>query len=244
MQELRINTSFWPWIASCMVVAAVMLTAIVAVAFVVPTETTMGDAQRILYIHVPVAWLGLLAFAIMAGAGVLYLLKRDLCWDHWAHAAAELGWLFCGLTLITGSLWAHAAWATWWAWDPRLTTSFILWLIYSGCLVVRGSIHDAHRRARISAVLACIGALDIPLVIMATRWFRGIHPVSPEMEPSMRVVLALCAVSFTAFFVMLLSRRRVQMHFDELLGDLRQQAEASHLPVSNADTCLRNTTFK
>ena len=126
-------------------VAGLMAGAILAACFLAPTESTMGHAQRIVYIHVPVAWLGLLAFLGMAGSGLAYLAGRNLGWDHWFQAAGELGWLCCGLTLVTGSLWAHEAWGTWWEWDPRLTTAFILWAIYSGVLLVRAGIEDPHR---------------------------------------------------------------------------------------------------
>ena len=136
----------------------------------------MGQAQRIVYVHVAVAWLALAGFIVMAASGGMYLLRRDLAWDHWARAAAELGWLCCTLTLATGSLWAHAAWNTWWTWDPRLTTSFVLWTMYGGYLLIRGSLEDPHRSARLGAVLAIVGLLDVPLVVIATRWFRGIHP--------------------------------------------------------------------
>jgi heme exporter protein C len=212
--------------------AALMVVAIIAVAVVAPTENEMGDAQRILYIHVPVAWLGLLSFVIMAAAGILFLRYRDLYWDGWALAAAELGWLCCSLTLVTGSLWAHSAWGTWWTWDPRLTAAFVLWMIYSGCLLVRRSQPDAVRRARIGAVLAIVGLLDVPLVIMATRWFRGIHPVSPEMEPKMRLVLALCVVSMTVFFSVLLLLRSRQIRLENLLDDLIRQTPAQTLPAA------------
>jgi len=188
-----------------------------------PTEATMGDAQRILYLHVSVAWLGLLGFMLMAGTGVMYLLRRDLSWDHWAHAAAELGWLCSGLTLVTGSLWAHAAWDVWWTWDPRLASSFVLWVLYGGILLARGSCDEPHRSARTAALLAIIGALDIPLVIMATRWFRGIHPVAPEMEPAMRLALIVAVLGLTAFFAVLLVRRRTQLEIECVLAAVEQR---------------------
>ena len=197
----------------------------VAAALLAPDEATMGDAQRVVYVHVAVAWFGLLAFLVMAVAGLLYLLRRDLIWDTWAGAAAEVGWLCCGLTLATGSLWAHATWQTWWTWDPRLTTSFILWMVYSGCLLARGSVADAHQRARIGAVLALIGALDLPLVVMATRWFRGIHPVTPQMEPAMFVVLLLSVTGLTALFALILVRRQAQLALQNSLVALRQQLD-------------------
>lgn len=204
---------------------ALVAAAILAIFLVAPTETTMGDAQRILYVHVSVAWFGLVGFVIMAATGIAYLLRRNLGWDHWSQAAAEVGWLCCGLTLVTGSFWAHSAWGSWWTWDPRLTTSFVLWAIYSGCLIVRGSLEDPHQRARVAAVLAILGALDVPLVALATRWFRSIHPVSPEMEPSMRLVLLVSVVAFTALFGLLLARRRTQLHLGSLLSNLEPRGD-------------------
>lgn len=188
-----------------------------------PTEASMGDVQKIVYIHVPVAWFSLLALAIMAVAGLAYLFRRDLRWDGWAEAAGETGWLCCTLTLITGSLWAHEAWGTWWTWDPRLTTVFVLWMIYSGCLIVRGSLEDRHRRARAGAVLAVIGMVDLPLVVMATRWFRGIHPTTPEMEPAMHAVLLLTVVTFTALMIAVLGRRCRQIQMEYRLADLEDR---------------------
>ena len=183
----------------------------------------MGDAQRVLYIHVPVAWIGLLAFGIVGATGVLYLITRNLNWDHWSHAAAELGWLSCGLTLVTGSLWARAAWGTAWTWDPRLTSSLVMWLIYGGCLLVRRGLTGEHRQARVGAVLACIGAINVPLVLMATRWFRGIHPVAPEMETAMRVVLLINVAAFTSLFALLLYRRKSQIALDSAVTDVERR---------------------
>jgi heme exporter protein C len=211
------------WFA--VVPVALVAAAIPAICLVAPTEATMGDAQRILYVHVSVAWFGLVGFLVMAGTGLAYLVGRDLRWDHWSQAAAEVGWLCCALTLVTGSFWAHSAWGVWWTWDPRLTTSFVLWAIYSGCLIVRGSLEDPHQRARVGAVLAVLGMLDIPLVVLATRWFRSIHPASPEMEPAMRGVLLLSVVAFTWFFGLLVARRRNQLQSERLLDKLEPKIE-------------------
>jgi heme exporter protein C len=192
-------------------VALLLAVAMVAIFAVAPQEKTMGDTQRIVYLHVSVAWFGLLGFLCTAAAGSMYLWRRSLAWDYWAQAAGEVGWMCATLTLITGSLWAHEAWNTWWTWDPRLTSSLILWTVYSGYFIVRGSIEDRHVRARVGAILSLVGAIDVPLVVMATRWFRGIHPVSPEMEPAMHVVLLLAAVVLTAFFLYLVVKRQVQL---------------------------------
>jgi heme exporter protein C len=209
-----------------MALAALMAALLPAIALLAPTETTMGDAQRIVYLHVPVAWLGLLGLLLMAGGGATYLWTRNLWWDQWSQAAAELGWLCCGLTLITGSLWAHAAWGTWWTWDPRLTSALILWMIYSGCLILRGQLDDTHRRARLSAVFAILGAMDVPMVIVAARWFRGIHPPTAAMEPAMRAVLWLSIAGFTMLFIVVLACRRSQLQLQAILeshqaGDMR-----------------------
>jgi len=206
-------------------VVALMAAVILAVSLYAPTEATMGHAQRIVYVHVAVAWLGLAGFLVMAGAGALYLIRRDLAWDQWSQSAGELGWLCSLLTLVTGSLWAREAWGTWWTWEPRLTAAFVLWAVYSGYLIVRAGLEDPHRRARLGAVLAILGLLDVPLVLMATHWFRGIHPVSPEMDPKMRLVMLLSAVGFTAFFALLLVRRRWQLHLESLLASLEQQTD-------------------
>ncbi len=214
----------WPVL---MLLATLLAAALPAIGLLAPTETTMGDAQRIVYIHVPVAWLGLLGLLLMAGAGVMYLLKRNLSWDHWLQAAAELGWLCCGLTLLTGSLWAHAAWGTWWTWDPRLTSAFILWMIYSGCLILRAQLDDADRRARLSAVFAILGAVDVPLVVVAAHWFRGIHPAAAAMEPAMRTVLWLSVAGFTVLFSVMLACRRSQLQLQAILDSRERQVVES-----------------
>jgi heme exporter protein C len=197
--------------------AGLMAVTIVAIFAIAPTEQTTGNAQRILYVHVATAWCALLGFVGAAAAGAAYLLRRNLARDHWSQAAAESGWICGALTLLTGSLWAHAAWGAWWTWEPRLTATFVLWAIYSGYLLVRAGLEDPHRRARLGAVVAILGAVDLPMVLMATRWFRGMHPASPAMEPRMWAVLLLSTVSFTALFLTLVARRRVQLRLRELL---------------------------
>lgn len=209
---------------ACVAVAGLLAAACAMIFLVAPEEQSMGQVQRIVYVHVAVAWFGLLGFVLLAAAGLVYLLRRELVWDHWAQAAGEVGWLCSSLTLATGSLWAHAAWNTWWTWDPRLTTSLILWTVYAGCFIVRLSVEDPHRRARLGAVLAIIGVLDVPLVVMATRWFRGMHPVSPEMEPLMHVALLASVAAFTVWFFYLVVRRKNQLVLAAVVEALQQRA--------------------
>lgn len=211
--------------------AGLMTAAVLGVFLLAPTEKTMGDAQRIVYVHVAVAWSGLWAFLLTAGAGLGYLVRRDLTWDEWSQAAAEVGWLCATLTLVTGSLWARTAWGVWWTWEPRLAATFILWAICAGYLLLRAGLEDPHRKARLAAVLAILGALDLPLVIMATRWFRGIHPASPQMEPAMRAVLVTSVAAFTVLFAMLVVRRRAQLHLASQLAALEEKLEIGQTGV-------------
>lgn len=202
--------------ASTTAAAAWLIAVLLAVAHwlifaVAPREVSMGDVQRIVYLHVAIAWCGLAGCLTMGITAAMYLFRRNPGWDHWSQASAEVGWLCATLTLATGSLWAHEAWNTWWTWEPRLTASLILWMFFGGYLLIRSSVDEPHRRARLSAVLAVLSLVDVPLVVMATRWFRGIHPVTPEMDPRMRIVLLVSVVSYTALFALLLTLRRRQL---------------------------------
>jgi heme exporter protein C len=205
--------------------AGLLAVAVLMIFLYAPTEVSMGDVQRILYLHVSVAWCGLAGFVASAACSAIYLARRRLAWDHAAQAAAETGWLCTTLTLATGSLWAHEAWNTWWTWEPRLTSSLVLWLIYAGVFLIRSGLEDPYRRARVGAVLTILGVSDIPLVLMATRWFRGVHPVTPEMDPRMRLVLLVAAVSFTAFFVYLVLVRRRQLENAERVAALETELD-------------------
>jgi heme exporter protein C len=199
-----------------------LATAMLMIFLFAPEEVSMGSVQRLVYLHVSVAWCGLAGCLLMGITGCAYLTRRSLRWDHWSQASAETGWLCTTLTLITGSLWAHEAWNTWWTWEPRLTASLVLWSIYAGYFLVRSSLDDPHRRGRVSALLALLGLLDLPLVIMATRWFRGIHPISPEMDPSMRLVLIVSVCAFTALFSTVVFLRYRQLAATEAIAALER----------------------
>jgi heme exporter protein C len=117
-------------------------------------------------------------------------------------------------------LWAHEAWNTWWTWEPRLTASLILWTLFAAYFLLRSNVESAERRARLCAVVAILTLADLPLVIMATRWFRGIHPVSPEMDGRMRLVLLVTVTVFSLFFGWLVMLRRQQLRSAERLSAL------------------------
>jgi heme exporter protein C len=219
MNDVFVGRLARSYFASGVVVTCFVLTSVL-IFFVAPTEATMGDVQRILYLHVSVAWCGLASCLVMGFCAALYLGYRRLVWDYWSQAAAEVGWLCTTLTLVTGSAWAHEAWGTWWVWEPRLTASLVLWIIYSSILLVRASIEDPYARGRIGGLLALVSVTDVPLVIMATRWFRGVHPVTPEMDARMRFVLLACAVCFTVLLAYLTIQRRRQLEFSERVAQL------------------------
>lgn len=177
-----------------------------------PTEQTMGEVQRIFYFHLPLAWIGFLAFFIVFLGGVIYLGTGKLKWDNLAHSSAEIGVIFSTLVLITGSIWASRAWNTWWVWEPRLTTMLILWMIYLGYIMVRKSVESAERRARLAAVIGIAGFVDVPIVFMAIRWWRTQHPLLITSEgmglaPPMAATLFVCMAAFTLLYVYLLLQR-------------------------------------
>lgn len=194
-----------------------------------PTEAVMGDIQRIFYFHMPSAWIALgPAFTIAFVCSIVYLVKKDLRYDRIAGASAELGVMFTTITLLTGPLWAKPIWGAYWTWDPRLTTTLVLWFIYVAYLMLRSSTSEGHKRARLSAVFAIVGWIDVPIVFMSIRWWRTIHPtlVSGEgmsMDGSMQAVLVFSLLSFSLLYVFLLVVRVRQLDMSSRLDRLRQQ---------------------
>lgn len=194
-----------------------------------PTEAT-GDVQRIFYYHVATAWNAFAFFAAVAVASAMYLFTRVEAWNHAARTLGELGVLFTTLTLIAGSLWARPIWNVWWTWDPRLTTTLILWFIYIGYLLIQASGEESERQRRFGAVFGIIGFLDIPLIHLSSQLWRSIHPVvirsdSTGMPAPMFATLIVSVLAFTALGLFLWGQRleekelkeRVEALTDELL---------------------------
>jgi heme exporter protein C len=188
-------------------------TAVFALA-VVPADAEQGDVQRLMYVHVPAAWLAFLSFGVVFLASVAYLRTGQIRWDRIAVASAEIGVLFCVLTLILGSLWGRPVWGTWWTWDPRLTTTVVLLLIYVGYLSLRNVADSPSRRAHWSAVVGVVGFVDVPIVHMSVVWWRSLHqeatvirPGAPTMDPSMLVALLLGTVAFSVAYGYLMTVR-------------------------------------
>jgi len=191
---------------------AVMLLALYGAFVYAAREAVMGDIQRIFYVHLPLAWVGFVAFGHAAWAGVQYLRTGRREWDIASASAAEVGVLFATLVIITGSLWARPVWGTWWTWDPQLVTYLILWLIYVGYLVLRAAAGDDPRQARFAAVFAIVGFVDVPLVWLSARYLRALSPVvftmhSVGLAPSMVWALLAGLVAWSLLYVLLVRTR-------------------------------------
>jgi heme exporter protein C len=165
--------------------------------FWTPEEKSMGIIQKIFYFHLPLAITTFLACLIVFIAGIGYLLQRQPWWDDLAAAAAKVAVVLCSGVLLTGMIWGKGAWGVWWTWSPRLTFSFMLWLLYVVYLIVRSSTEGAHRRAIVSAVYGIVAFLDVPLVYLSARLLPDIHPGSIALAPSMKLTLALSFIPIT-----------------------------------------------
>ena len=186
-----------------------MIAALYMVFIYVPTEKNMGVVQRIFYFHVPIAWVAFLAFFIVFIGSIMYLWKRDMKWDRWAHTSAEVGVIFTTLVLITGSIWAKPIWGIWWTWDARLTASLVLWLIYIAYLLLRSYANEQAQGARIAAVLGIIGFIDVPIVALAINIWRTQHPPALIFEGGLGtpglITLLVSIAAFTLLYILLVS---------------------------------------
>lgn len=205
------------WLAPVLgVVAAgsLVVLAILGLA-VVPPDAIQGDAQRIMYVHVPAATLAYLAFAVTAVGSVLYLWPRTraLKWDRLAASSAELGVVFTGLTLVLGMLWGRPVWGVYWTWDARLITTAVLFFLFLGYLALRRVIPDPTLRARRSAVAALVAFADVPIVHYSVEWWRSLHQEStllpdgrldPQIGGDQLVALLWGFVAFLATYLFLL----------------------------------------
>ena len=182
--------------------------------FVVPPDATQGDVQRLMYLHVPVAWVTFLAFGVVFLASVGYLKTGRMQWDRVAAASAEIGVLCCALTIVLGSLWGRPVWGTWWTWDPRLTTTAVLLLIYVGYLSLRKVADSPARRAKWAAVVGVVGFIDVPIVHQSVVWWRSLHQQAtvlrlgkPTIAGSMLATLLLAFVAFSLAYGYLMAVR-------------------------------------
>ncbi|MGQ0680114.1 MAG: cytochrome c biogenesis protein CcsA [Actinomycetota bacterium] len=201
---------------------------LVMIFFWVPTDSFQGVHQRILYVHAPAAWVAYLAFGVVLIGSTAYLRRGDQRWDWVAHASAKAGVTFTALNLVTGMLWGRPIWGAYWAWDPRLTLTLVLLLIYIGYLGFRATATDSTRGARIGAVIGIAGFLVVPLVHFSVDWWRGQHPArtvfrpeaGPAMPSSMLITLlfmvAMFTLAYTVFLALGVRTLRLESEIEEL----------------------------
>jgi heme exporter protein C len=209
--------------------AVAMAVALVLVFLVAPREATMGDVQRIFYFHVSAAWVGYLALLVATVASLRYLWRRARRWDRVALSSVEIGLAFISGGILSGSVWARATWGVWWTWEPRLTTSAVLWTIYAAYLTLRQAIEEEERQARLAAVYGIVGFVAVPINFMAIRWWRTVHPLifdrqGASLTPAMLAILIFCVATFTLLYLALLHMRlRLQQLEDQIQQIKRRQ---------------------
>src|SRR5437763_8440158 len=198
--------------------ALLLAVAVYGIFFIAKPISGEGDAGRIVYFHVPMAWVAFLAFFVVFGASIAYLRTSNPRWDHLGRASAEVGLVFTTLVLVTGAIWGYPIWGTWWSWDPKLTTTLILWFMYLAYLMVR-SYAEPPRGPRYAAIVGIVAFVDVPIVYLSSYWWRTLHPqpvIGPlaDQQPSSSIVwvLLLSLVAFTVLFVFLV---RVRAEIEE-----------------------------
>ena len=217
--------TFWLGWITLVGTALLMLLALV----LSPADVNQGESVRIMYAHVPGAWIAYLAFVVTAISSAAYLWKRtrSLTWDRIAGASAEVGVLFMGISLVTGSLWGRLTWGTFWTWDARLTTTAFLFVTYVGYLAVRGLGGSHHQRARRSAVLALLAVLEIPLVHFSVELWNSLHQEASiltrntdvEMDGLMLFSLFFGVIVFSMIYIWLVLHRQRALTLDDLVDD-------------------------
>lgn len=202
-----------------------MLLALYAIFLYAPVEKTMGIVQKIFYFHVSSAFLSFFAFFIVFVASILYLWRWGRKWDVLAHSSAEIGVVFCTLVLITGPIWAKPVWNVWWTWDPRLTTTLILWFFYISYLLLRKMTGEGQK-ASISAVFGIIAFINVPITFFAIRIWRTIHPVIISTKginithPMLYTLIITLFAFMLLFFYLLMARVRLEKMRDDY-GEMR-----------------------
>jgi heme exporter protein C len=200
------RTSIWLAVAAFGAVIAAETFAILTS----PADRDMGHLQKIMYVHVPAAWMTFLSFFVVLVFSVRYLWRRRENDDLIAASAAEVGATFNGLTLMLGMIWGRPAWGVWWVWDARLTSTLVLFLIFVGYLALRAFTDDPQQRARWSAAVGAIGAINVPIVYMSVTWWRTLHqpPSSPAtLDPAYTLGLRLNAIALLLVMIYFIQKR-------------------------------------
>ncbi|WP_243030273.1 cytochrome c biogenesis protein CcsA [Thermus altitudinis] len=178
-------------------------------ALAAPPDVNQGYLARIMYLHVPGAWLGYLAFFVTFLYSLLYLFRQDPRYDRVALASAEIGLVFMGLALVTGMLWARPTWGVYWTWEPRLTTTAILFAVYVGYFLLRGAIEDPELRRKAAAAVGILGFINVPISYLSVKWWRSLHQTQSidlttgkiHMDPAMLQALLFNLFVFTLLYL-------------------------------------------
>lgn len=202
-----------PWLGS--VTLAVSAVALVMALVWAPPDAVQGEVVRVMYVHVPSAWLAYLAFVVVFIASVAWLWTRAPWTDAVAVASAEIGVLFTGLTLVQGSIWAKPTWGVWWTWEPRLLTTAAMFVMYVGYLLARGLSTDFERRATRAAVLGVVFVVDVPIVHLSVLWLNSLHQLptvlraggGPSLDDRMLATLLVSVAAGTLIYAWLLCER-------------------------------------
>jgi heme exporter protein C len=208
---------FIPWLAaSCLlfILAGLYYGLIVA-----PPDYQQGDSYRIMFIHVPAAWMSMFVYVVMAGAGLIGLVWHIKLAEMIAISSATIGASFTFLALVTGSLWGKPMWGTWWVWDARLTSELILLFLYLGVIALYNAVEDKRTAARATAILALVGVVNIPIIHFSVEWWNTLHQGStvtklgaPSIDISMLIPLLLMAVAFKLYYAtVVLMRARCEV---------------------------------
>ncbi|MGH9714118.1 MAG: cytochrome c biogenesis protein CcsA [Candidatus Acidiferrales bacterium] len=221
-------------------VAALIIFAGYAALFIAPDEKTMHAIQRIFYFHVPSAISSFIAFFIVFVANTAYLVTRKPKWDWLGVAGAEVGVACATIVLITGPIWARPVWGIWWTWDARLTSTFILWLLYISYLILRGLLEDPQRRATLSAIVGIFAFLDVPLVYLSNRLWRTQHPQpvilggeNSGLAPGMGRALLICWIAVVCVMIIVLIDRyrleRLRHEYEELRFEVESRSTSAQV---------------
>lgn len=195
-----------PWFAAA--TALLLIAGLYQGLFVAPPDYQQGESVRIMFIHVPAAWMSMFVYVVMAVAGAIGLVWNVKLAEVFARSCAPIGASFTLLALATGSLWGKPMWGTWWAWDARITSELILLFLYLGFMALQASIDDPKRAARAAAILALVGVVNIPIIHFSVEWWNTLHqPASvtrlgrPTIHLSLLIPLLLMAVAFKTYFI-------------------------------------------
>ena len=214
---MRIAEPILPW-TSMGALAAILLALYFGI-FDSPADYQQGETVRIMYVHVPAAWMALFTYTVMALASGSFLIWKHPLADLSAQAAAPIGAGFTAIALVTGALWGQPMWGTWWVWDARLTSVLILFFLYLGYMALVNGFDDPERGSRMGAILALVGFVNVPIIKFSVEWWNTLHqPASisrldaPAIDPSMLTPLLLMAIGFKLFFIsILIVRIKIQL---------------------------------